>query len=46
MIVVLEKLATSEQIEQMSQDYDGYIKFFVDVHKKILAGGGERHADA
>ena len=29
----------------MAQDYHGYIKFVIDVSKKILAGGGERHVD-
>lgn len=46
MIVVLDKKVTTEQIAAMAQDYDGYIKFVVDVIKKILAGGGERHVDA
>lgn len=46
MIVVLDKKVTTEQIAAMAQDYDGYIKFVVDVTKKILAGGGERHVDA
>ncbi len=46
MIVVLDKKATTEQITEMAQDYEGYIKFVVDVSKKIVAGGGERHVDA
>lgn len=45
MLVVLDKPASREHIEQMVQDYDGYIKFVVDVSKKNLAGGGERHVD-
>jgi hypothetical protein len=45
MIVVLEKPAIEEQIEQMAEDYAGYIKFVADVNKKILAGGGERHVE-
>ncbi|MBI3342699.1 hypothetical protein HY032_00900 [Candidatus Gottesmanbacteria bacterium] len=45
MIVVLDKKATPEQIAGMAQDYDGYIKFVVDVVKRVLAGGGERHVD-
>ncbi len=45
MIIVVDKPATREQIEQMAQDYAGYIKFVVDVDKKVLAGGGERHVE-
>lgn len=45
MLLIIEKPATPEQIKQMAQDYAGYIKFVVDVTKKILAGGGERHVD-
>jgi len=29
----------------MSADYDGYIKFVVDIDRKILSGGGERHVE-
>lgn len=45
MLIVVEKKATSEQIEQMAQDYAGYFKFVVDIRKKILTGGGERHVE-
>lgn len=45
MIIVIDKQATSEQIKQMAVDYAGYIKFVVDIDKKILSGGGERHVD-
>ncbi len=45
MLIVVDKQATPEQIEQMAQDYDGYIKFVVDVNKKVLIGGGERHVE-
>lgn len=46
MVIVVDKRATPEQIEQMAKDYAGYIKFVVDISKKILAGGGERHVEA
>ncbi len=45
MVIVLEKPATPDQIDQMAEEYAGYIKFVVDVDKKILAGGGERHVE-
>ncbi len=45
MLIILTQKATPEQIEKMAKDYDGYIKFVVDVGKKIVAGGGERHVD-
>lgn len=45
MIVVIDKKASPEQIAVMAKDYAGYIKFVVDVDKKILTGGGERHVD-
>lgn len=30
----------------MADDYQGYIKLVVDVERKILTGGGEKHVDA
>ncbi len=45
MIIVVDKPATPEQIKEMSADYDGYIKFVVDIDRKILSGGGERHVE-
>jgi len=29
----------------MSEDYQGYIKLVIDIERKILTGGGERHFD-
>lgn len=45
MIVILRSKVTQPQIEQMAEDYQGYIKLVVDVERKILAGGGEKHVD-
>lgn len=45
MIIIANKQVTPEQIQQMAADYDGYIKFVVDISQKILAGGGERHVE-
>lgn len=47
MILVIRKKATKEELEKMAEDFDGlYIKVVVDIERKILAGGGERHVDA
>jgi len=47
MILIISKKATESELKQMSQDFGGeYIKVVVDAHRKILAGGGERHVDA
>lgn len=45
MMIVVDTFVTPEQVEQMTQDYVGYIKFVVDINKKILTGGGERHVE-
>ncbi|MBI2327727.1 hypothetical protein HYU92_05420 [Candidatus Curtissbacteria bacterium] len=46
MILIIRKKANQEETKQMAEDYEGYIKVVVDLEKKILAGGGEFHADA
>ncbi len=45
MIIVLTKLANQEQIQEMSVEFNDYIKVVVDVEKGILAGGGRLHVD-
>lgn len=45
MIHLLRESATSEQITEMLEEYDGMIKIVVDVRRRILSGGGEMHAD-
>jgi|SRR3989344_8428123 len=45
MLIVIKKHATKKEIEEMAKDLDGYIKVVVDVERKILAGGEERHVD-
>ena len=45
MLLVLDKPVTPEQIQEMAKIYTGFIKFVVDVDKRILAGGSERHVD-
>ena len=44
-IHLLKEKATSEEIFEMLQSLESYIKLAVDVERKILAGGGILHAD-
>ncbi|MBI2443202.1 MAG: hypothetical protein HYV40_04840 [Candidatus Levybacteria bacterium] len=46
MILIIRKKATQEEMEEMAEDLDGYIKVVVDIEQGILAGGGKRHFDA
>lgn len=47
MIIVFEKKAASDEIRKVAEDFGGlYIKVVVDISRKILAAGGERHFDA
>jgi len=46
MLIITQKKVALEEIEKMAEDFDGYIKLVVDVGKKILAGGGQRHFEA
>lgn len=45
MIIVLDKKITEEQLRQVSQDIEGYVKFVVDIERGILAAGGKMHTD-
>src|SRR3990172_4356750 len=45
MIHILHTRATSQQIEEMQQALESYIKLAVDIERGILAGGGVMHAD-
>lgn len=45
MILILREPATPEQIAAMRETFGSYIKLAVDVERKVLAGGGELHAD-
>lgn len=46
MIIIVDKKATKDEIKKMAEDFEGFIKVVVDIDKKLLAGGGERHFDA
>ncbi len=45
LIVIIETLATSEQMEQMLSEHKFYIKVAIDIERRILAGGGDMHYD-
>lgn len=44
-ITIIRNRATQEQIREMLEEPETYIKLTIDVEKNILAGGGEYHAD-
>ena len=44
-IHVITDTATPEQLKEMTAYYAGHVKVAVDLEQKILAGGGEWHAD-
>ena len=45
MIHLIRERATAEQMRQMLEALQTYIKLAVDVRWNIIAGGGEMHAD-
>jgi len=46
MLLFIRSHATPEEIQQMAEDFGGYLKVVVDVQRNILVGGGKRHVDA
>jgi hypothetical protein len=44
-IHIIREHATQQQIDEMLQTLNEYIKLAVDVQRGILAGGGSMHAD-
>lgn len=45
MIHILKDKINSTQLHDMLKEYEGMIKIVVDIRRRILAGGGEMHAD-
>jgi len=45
MIYLLKNPATSNQLQEMLQEYDGMVKIVVDIRRRLLTGGGAMHAD-
>ena len=44
-IPIIRNRATQEQIREMLEELETYIKLAIDVERNVLAGGGEYHAD-
>ena len=44
-IHIIRNRATQEQIREMLEELETYIKLAIDVKRNVLAGGGEYHAD-
>jgi len=44
-IHLIDRNVTDEQLAEMLEALDTYVKLAVDVETRILAGGGELHAD-
>ena len=44
-IHLLRERATPEQLAEMLADWGVMVKVVVDLHREIMAGGGEMHAD-
>lgn len=45
-MVIIEEVITPEQFRLANENYPNYIKVVVDIDRRILAAGGEWHADA
>lgn len=45
MLQLITAKATSDQIKSAADDFDGYIKFVVDIDKMAMTIGGLRHVD-
>lgn len=45
MLLIIRKKANKKELRNLFEHFRGYIKVVVDVEKKILCGGGDRHFD-
>ena len=45
MLLIIRATVDSESLKQVAEDLKGYIKIVVDVRRKILSAGGEKHVD-
>ena len=46
MLKIIRSKIDPESRKKIAQDFKGYIKVVVDVRRKILAAGGEKHVEA
>lgn len=45
MIYIIRERATKQQLQEMLEMLETYVKLAVDIEREILAGGGAMHAD-
>jgi len=45
MLLIVRAKIDSQTLKKIAEDLKGYIKVVVDVRRKILAAGGEKHVD-
>ena len=45
MLIIIRSKINSESLKQVAEDLKGYVKVVVDVQRKILSAGGEKHVD-
>jgi len=45
MLIIIRSKINSETLKQVAEDLKGYVKVVVDVRRKILSAGGEKHVD-
>lgn len=45
MLIIIRNKINSETLKQVAVDLKGYVKVVVDVRRKILSAGGEKHVD-
>ncbi len=45
MLIIVRSKVDGETLKKIAEDLMGYIKVVVDVRRKILAAGGEKHVD-
>jgi hypothetical protein len=45
MIHIIREYATKEQLQEMMEMLETYVKLAVDIERRVLAGGGAMHAD-
>ena len=45
MPIIVRQKVDEEILNKVAQDLKGYVKFVVDIQRKILAAGGQRHVE-
>ncbi len=45
MLIIIRCKINLESLKQVAEDLKGYVKVVVDIQRKILSAGGEKHVD-